>query len=278
MARHCIKVIIVCSILLFLTGCGSTLTGPTYTNTVTPGLGSSSQNPEAIASSAASSIPLQVHNVIVGASPTVLTQAVCGSSITITFTATIFVNVGSNGGTVSYTWNVAGSTIPGSVTFNADETSKSITYTLSNVLVQYNTTNISATMATNAPNTVTSTPVQVAGNCTFSGAFTVTGISLSVSPASLSGIACGTSTTITYSAVVSIASNSNGGPVLLVWQFPRFHHQTKVVFTPGSTTQTATYVITEILAHRVMMPSATLASTSPNAVTSQLAGPTGTCS
>lgn len=263
-------------LLLALSACGNGNTSTTPGAEKAATSSSSIFAPTSISTSIGTG-PLHITNVSVSINPTTLVSVVCGSATDITFTATLYANVGSGGGQVAYTWMINGATTTGIVTFGENETSKTVAYTLSSVPIQYNAVNIPVTFMVNSPNQITSSPAKVAGNCTFPNPLTVTGISLTSSLASLSSLSCGTSTTVTYTATITIGANSVGGTVVLTWQFPRFKHETKVLFSPGTTTQTATYVITQPLKHNAPFPSGSLASTTPNVVSSNTAGPSGTC-
>ena len=263
-------------LLLTLSACsnGNIVTTPSVTEAATSSSSTSSPTPMPTTTGGGA---LHISNVSVSINPTTLVSISCGSTTDITFTATLYANVGSGGGQVAYTWTINGANTPGMITFGENETSKTVIYTLSAVSIQYNAVNIPVTFSVNSPNQITSAPARVAGNCTFPNPLAVTGISLTTSLASLTGLACGTSATVTYTATITIGANSVGGQVVLLWQFPRFKHETKVLFSPGTTTQTAVYVITQPLKRNAPFPGGSLASTTPNVVSSNTAGPGGTC-
>ena len=263
-------------LLLALSACGNGNISKTISADEVATPSSSLSSPTAI--STASGIgTLHISNVSVSINPTTLASITCGSATNITFTATLYANVGSGGGQVAYTWTINGAKTPGVITFGENETSKTVSYTLSSVSIQYNAVTIPVTFTVNSPNQMASSPAQVAGNCTFPNSLAVTSIGLTSSLASLSSLTCGSSASVTYTATITIGANSVGGTVVLTWQFPRFKHETKVLFSPGTTIQTATYVITQPLKRNAAFPSGSLVSTSPNVVSSNTAGPGGTC-
>ena len=270
--------VFICVFIISFASCSNITnnsSNPSYpSSSFTPGLGSLSP---ITGTTSGSPVSLQILNVAVAITPVTLQSVDCGSSIDVNLTATIYANVGNSGGTVNYTWNINNSLTHGSVAFEANEAKKEVTYNISNVLIQYNQVNIAVVFTVNTPNTLTTPLAKVAGNCTFPGAFVVTGVSVGVSPASVANIVCGTTITVTYTATISAAADSNGGVVLLQWHFPRFNHQAKVIFSPGVVTQTTTYVITTKLARNVPLLSAWVTSTTPNVLASNQAGPTGIC-
>lgn len=177
-----------------------------------------------------------------------------------------------------YTWSVNGSNSSGHVTFAPGDTGKTVTYTLNNVLVQYGVTNASATLTINSPNTIASAPIEPVGNCTYPGPFTVVGLYVSANPASVIGMLCGNTITMTYTATITIAPNSNGGTVSLVWNLARLTHAASVAFSPGTTTQSVSYSIAGRLARNAFPRGASISSLNPNALTSNFAVPAGPCS
>ena len=113
------------------------------------------------------------------------------------------------------------------------------------------------------------------------GPFQVVGLTISPNPASVAGIACGNTILVTYFATISIASDSNAGAVQLVWDVAGFRPSTTVTFAPAQTVQNISYPgkpFSVKLGRFTKFPNATIASTSPNAVTSASAQPGGVCS
>lgn len=283
--KYIVLSIFLCSIVAALAACG----GPTQSGTVsisstaalstdTPSTSTPSASPTT--SATAASGPLHIAGVTIAVNPSALTSLGCNSTTNVTFTAAIASDQNGNGGAVSYSWNVGGSNVSsGSVTFAPGDTSKTVTYTLSNAAIIYNNpANMTATLTVSTPNAITSAPIRPAGTCTFTGPFTVAGIGASVSPASLTGIACGTTITITYTATVNIAPNSNGGTVNFDAVFGSAHRSASVAFGPGTTTQVKSFTSTVTLARGTPPTAVFFTSTSPNVVNSSAVRPTGSCS
>ena len=236
-------------------------------------------SPSVSASPSSTPSPMHVTNVSATVNPSTLSRVSCGGTINLVYTATIFIDAGSRGGQVTFTWSANGSTTPGSVPFAPGDTSKTVTYTLNNVAIQYGATGNTAVTLTvnNNGQTIPSAPIKPTGNCTFPGPFVVTGVSAVVSPASLTGIACNTTMTVVYIVTVTIAPNSNGGTVVVNMLVGNYHHSGSVVFPPGTTVQHLTFSTTPTVTHFVPPPM-TFASTTPNAVSSGSIKPAGQCS
>lgn len=276
MLKHLIMILFICVIAVGIAGCGGANSNSSDTNTP-----SATATPSAstTVSPTASLTPTSLHvsGLSIVTNPSVLSKVSCNSTTNIAFTATIMVDAGSSGGSVAYTWAANGSSTPGHVTFDPGQTSKTVTYTLNNVLVQYNSANTNVTLTVNSPNTIASAPSKPIGNCTFPGPFTVVGLGLGVSPAYVTGLLCGTTINVTYTATITIAPNSNGGTVALIWNFPHLSRAASVVFAPGTTTQSISYTLTGKLARNIFPRPVSISSISPTALTSNYAVPAGTC-
>lgn len=225
-------------------------------------------------------VPLHITGVAVAVNPVSLTTISCNATVNLVYTASITAVAANTGGSVAYTWNVGGSNVTtGNVQFAPGDIAKTISYSLNNAGVQYNNTaNMTAVLTINSPNTVTSAPIKPASNCTYSGPFVVSSVVASISPVSLTGLACGSTINVTYTATVTIGGNSNGGTVALVATFGTAHRNISVVFTPGSTVQPWSITVTATLAKVSTIRTVGFASTSPNAVSSNIVKPTGQCS
>jgi hypothetical protein len=114
-----------------------------------------------------------------------------------------------------------------------------------------------------------------------SAAFQVTSIDMAVQPQSIAGRACGTPITVTYTATFHIAANSPGGTIQFFYTVNngRSSAPASVVVNPGQTTATYSFTWSGNLPadHTFPEPGGVMV-TSPNAITSSLVGPTGTCS
>ena len=280
MSKHSrIKILFACIAVLGMVACG----GPTSGSTdQTP---ADTQTTTAVASPASSPTPAQssgllhLTGVALAVNPSSFAGIPCGTATNFVFTASISVAENS-GGTVSYTWNVLNTNISGSVTFAPGETSKAVTYTLSNYTVQLSSTSsvFGSLSAQATGNTLTSSPNGPGGVCKLPGPFQVIGINIITSPPSLTGIACSSTITVVYTATITIAPDSNAGTVQLTWTVGNQHPAVSVVFAPTQTVKVITYSETGKIGRFSPFPhGAALASTSPNAVSSASVKPTGVC-
>jgi predicted thioesterase len=103
---------------------------------------------------------------------------------------------------------------------------------------------------------------------------------MAVSPTSIQGLSCGTSTVVTYTATIHIAPNSPGGTVKFNYTVNNGRGQTpaSINFGQGETTKTYTFTWSGALPidHTYPEPGG-IQVTSPNQLTSSLVGPTGQC-
>ncbi|HKF35538.1 MAG TPA: hypothetical protein VKB35_01455 [Ktedonobacteraceae bacterium] len=226
--------------------------------------------------------PLHITGVAIGVSPNNVSSIACGASTNLVFTATITSNSGNLGGQVPYTWSINHSNTSGSVTFTPGQTSKTVAYTLSGVVIQLSSPSaVSGSITVGNPgSSITSSTVGLAGVCRLPGPFQVVHLSISTNPASISTIACGTTINVIYTATVTIAPDSNAGTVQLVWNYGGTSHPAaSVVFAPTATVNTVSVTLSGKLGRFTGFPRpVSIASTSPNAVSSAAALPSGTCS
>jgi hypothetical protein len=111
-------------------------------------------------------------------------------------------------------------------------------------------------------------------------AFQVSSVTMAVTPASLAGLACGTTVTVTYTATLHLAPNSSGGTV----QFSstvnngRGQSPASITLSPGATSKTYAFTWSGALPADHTAPGlGGIQVTSPNQLTSPLIGPTGQC-
>ena len=224
--------------------------------------------------------PLQVTGITISINPVSLVTIPCGTAMNVVFSAQINVAPGSVGGQLPYSWNINHTPITGNVTFTPGQTSQTVKYTLNNFVVQLNSASavsgsISAGMSAN---TLVSTTVAPTGVCKLPGPFQVVGISMSVNPASVSAVPCGTTVNIIYIATVYIAPNSNAGTVTLTWNAVYEHPSASITFAPAQTVGTVSLSLPQKAARYVTFPRAvSIASTSPNAFSSAPIAPSGQC-
>jgi hypothetical protein len=126
--------------------------------------------------------------------------------------------------------------------------------------------------APSAHPTATSTPVPVV--------FQVTSVTMSVTPASIAGVPCGTNMTVTYTALFHLAHNTPGGTVQFSYTVNngRGQHPASITAGPGETTKTYAFTWSGALPadHTYPGPGGVQV-TSPNPLSSLLVGPTGQC-
>ena len=272
-----------CLLALVLVGCGSSHSnssnpGPT---SIDPSASAKVPSPTLSPTAALTAIAPHATGVIIVVSPGTFATDACGVQTSIIFSATITIASGSTGGSVPFTWNINHTNIAGNATFTAGETSKTVTYTLNNYTVQLNTSPPTGAITVGSSgSTITSSEVGPTGICRLPGPFLVQNIAISVTPATITGIACGATLTVINTATITIAPNSNAGTVQLTWTIGNYSPKTSVFFAPGQTVKTISYTETGQLVagntngfpHHV-----SLASTSPNAVSSIVIKPTGQC-
>lgn len=269
-------------IVLGVVACGSSNSNngaaDTFTTIISP---TPSSSPALSPTPSAALAPLHITGVVIGVSPSNISNIACGASTNLVFTATITSNSGNLGGQVPYTWSINHTNISGSVTFTPGQTTKTVAYTLSGVVIQLSSPSaVSGLIAVGNPgSSITSSTVGLTGVCRLPGPFQVVHLSISTNPASISNIACGTTINVTYTATVTIAPDSNAGTVQLAWSYGGSHPATSVAFAPTETVKSVSVTLTGKLGRFTGFPRAvSIASTSPNAVSSASAQPSGTCS
>ena len=108
--------------------------------------------------------------------------------------------------------------------------------------------------------------------------FLVKSIIISVSPASIAGMTCGTPVKVTYTATITIAPGSPGGTVALTWSIGSTRTPTSVTFAPGEMVKSVSITDMGTLARNNSYPrNGSIASTSPNVINSTTVRPAGTC-
>src|SRR5258706_5326027 len=131
----------------------------------------------------------QVTKIDMAVSPTSIQGLSCGTSIVVTYTATIHVAPDSSGGTVqfNYTTNNGRGQTPASINFGQGETTKTYTFTWSGALPADHTYPEPGGIQVTSPNQLTSSLVGPTGQCTSLAAFQVTKVDMTVSPTSIQG-------------------------------------------------------------------------------------------
>src|SRR5438067_2217387 len=180
MLKRLSMIVSLCFIAVMIVACGSAgTTSSDSTPLDTPSTATTVPSPDVSVSPSATPAPMRVTGLSVTVNPSTFSHLTCGVATNLLYAAAIFVNAGSRGGPVTVTWNANGTTTPGSVTFAPGDTSKTVTYTLNNVPIQYSSAaNPSATLTVNNNgHTITSAPIKPSGACTFPDPFVVTGVS-----------------------------------------------------------------------------------------------------
>lgn len=139
-----------------------------------------------------------------------------------------------------------------------------------------NGTNVTPTPASTATSAPTSTPGQPAQSV-----FMVTGVDMSVNPASLAGIACGTQLTVTYTANFHFPANTSGGQFAFQWTTTNGRGSTQVTLTapPNATSMPYQFTWSGQLPPDHTQPGlGGVIVTWPNPLTSHVIAPSGSCS
>jgi hypothetical protein len=149
-------VILLVAALVVFAGCGIQSTGQ--------GQAQTQSTPQATNVPAA----FQVTSVTMSVTPASIAAMVCGSNVTVTYTATLHVAPGSSGGTVqfSYTVNNGRGQTPANITFNPAETTKAYTFTWSGALPVDHTAPGLGGIQVTSPNQLMSQLIGPTGQCT----------------------------------------------------------------------------------------------------------------
>ncbi len=127
-----------------------------------------------------------------------------------------------------------------------------------------------ATTTTSSPTVQTSSPAP----------FQVSSIDMSVNPASITGLACGSNLTVVYTATFHVSPHSPGGVVQFMYTVNNGRSTTNASlnFAAGETTKTYTFNWSGSLhADNVYPGNGGVITSSPNQVNSSMVKPTGTC-
>jgi len=127
--------------------------------------------------------------------------------------------------------------------------------------------------ATTAPGTPTTQPASPVP-------FKVVSIEMGVNPASIAGMACGHTITVTYTATFHVAANSSGGTVQFIYTVNNGRSTTpaSLNFGPRETIKTYSFIWQGTLSSDNVYPGlGGVLTSSPNEVHSPSVKPTGTC-
>jgi hypothetical protein len=236
--------------------------------------------PQAAAHSSAHG-PFSVAAVTMSVTPESIAGVLCGTTVTVTYTALFHVRPNSAGGTVqfSYTVNNGRGQTPASLTFNPGETRKSYSFTWSGALPVDHTYPGLGGVQVSSPNQLTSPLVAPAGQC-MPASFHVTSIAMAVNPASIQGLLCGTPVVVTYTATIHVAAGSSGGTVQFSYTVNNGRGQTpaSLTFNPAETRKSYSFTWSGALPVDHTYPGlGGIQVSSPNQLTSPLVEPTGQC-
>lgn len=258
-------------LLMSLVACGANGNG-----------GGTSGNPTS--SPPGGTVPLQVLEVDMALSPQSLNGYTCGTSLTVTYTATFHFPANHAGGQVQFTYttnNGRGAT-PASLSVPAGTTSMQYQFVWSGSLPADHTMPAQGGVQVTSPSQLTSALVGPTGACTASpnSAFTVTSVDVVASPP-LTGHACGTSFTETYTATFHIAAGGPGGTIVFTDTTNNGRGNSPNInlnVAPGQTTATYTFTWQGSLPADHTAPGVGIVLvSSPNDVRSSEAVPTGVC-
>jgi len=168
--------------------------------------------------------PFQVTSVQMALNPASIAGLACGTVLTVDYIATFTVASNSPGGTVQFVYTTTNGrgTTPASLTFAPNEVSKTYTFSWHGTLESDNVAPGLGGVIVSSPNALNSSLVQPTGTCSATnqptptpsyGPFVVTSIELSAGP-SLTGHACGSQFTETYTAIFHIKPNGPGGTIV----------------------------------------------------------------
>ena len=267
----------ICLLGLSLAACGTGGSG---------GSGGSGSSPTPTATTpptpTATPIPFRVSQVDLVVSPNSIAGKLCGSSLSFTYSATFHIPAGTAGGTIQFLYSVNNgrSSPSASVAVSAGQTTATYSFTTSGTLYPDHTYPGIAQVQVTSPNAVNSPQIKPAGTCVVGAAFKVTSIAMAVSPISLTGLSCGTTITVTYTATFHIMPNSPGGTIQFVytWNNGRGSPNASVPASAGQTT--ATYAFTwsgQLSADHVLPGLGGVIASSPNTINSPLVKPAGGC-
>ena len=250
---------------------------PTATPMPTP-----SATPKPTATPTARPVPFKVTSVAIAVVPGSIAGIPCGTNLTVTYKATIYVMAHGPGGTVQfgYTVNNGRSQNTASVTFAPGQTSQTYSFTWSGALPADHSYPEPGGISVSSPNQLISPLVGPGGTCVSQAAFVVTSVDMAVSPTSISGLTCGTSIVVTYTATIHVAANSPGGTVQFGYTVNngRSQNTASVTFAPGQTSKTYSFTWSGALPadHTYPEPGG-ISVSSPNQLLSPTVGPGGTC-
>lgn len=255
-------------------------------NIATPTPAQATDTPTATTTPLASptGIALTVIHIDMAVSPKSLNSYACGTTVTVTYTATFHFPANNAGGQVAfqYTTNNGRSNTQAGLTVQPGQTAVPYQFTWSGALPADHTMPEPGGIMVTSPNSLTSSLLGPSGSCTsYSATFAVTSVDLVASPA-LTGHACGTQFTETYTATFHIAANSPGGTIVFTYTTNNGRSNSQNIslsVAAGQTTKTYKFTWKGTLPADHTAPGVGIVLVSaPNAITSSVGTPTGQCS
>jgi hypothetical protein len=226
-----------------------------------------------------------VIGVDISVNPASLSSYTCGTNVTVTYTATFHFPAHNAGAQVlfQYTTNNGRGSSPAGLTVPAGTTTIAYTFTWSGALPADHTAPGPGGVIVTSPNSLNSQLVAPSGTCSMASTapFKVTSVNMAVNPSSLSGYACGTTLTVTYTATFHLLANGPGGTIAFNYTTNngRGEGSASIHVAPGQTTATYTFTWHNALpADHTEPEGGGVVVSTPNAVTSPLLGPSGACS
>ncbi len=224
----------------FFAACGNV---PVATTAASANIATTVQSTTPTKNTAASLVPLRVISVHMAVNPSTVGNITCGTYIVETYTAIFHFPAHNRGGQVKfyYTTNNGRGTNPASLTVKPRQTSATYSFSWSGPLPADHTAPGPGGVMVTSPNAYTSQLLAPSGQC-IPASFKVNSIGLSASPA-LTGHACGTSFTESYTATFHIAPDGPGGTI--VFQYTTTNGRSgspNVLLHVAAGQTTATYV------------------------------------
>ncbi len=109
--------------------------------------------------------PFQVVSIAMSVNPSSISAIQCGSTVNITYSATINIAPDSNAGTVSLIWNTNPGHTGVSILFAPQQTTATISVTLNEISSRHTNFPRPVSISSTSPNVVNAGPVQPAGPC-----------------------------------------------------------------------------------------------------------------
>ncbi len=283
--RNLCTMLLLCALLgLSLVACGNTpVSSPITIPASTPAQNATATSVSASTPGQPAPVPLSVTSVDISVNPASLSGYACGTQLTVTYTATFHFPANNAGAQVmfEYTTTNGRGTAQAGLTVPPGTTNLTYQFKWSGQLPPDHTQPGPGGVIVTSPNAYTSQLVGPTGACSAvaSVPLKVTSVDIAVSP-SLNSFACGTNATVTYTATFHFPAHNAGGQVMFEYTTTNGRGSTQAGLTvpPGTTTLTYQFTWSGQLPPDHTQPgNGGVIVTSPNAYTSQLVGPTGSC-